>query len=405
MPRQRTGSAGPARPAAVLAALVLLLALVAPRLGGAAPWSPPTAVYFPRTGHQLAGEFLSYWRGHGRATLLGDPITEQLVEGGLAVQYFERARLEYHPENAGDDRFSLSRLGSDAAAARAPLAARLQRLALAGLDSGTGEPIVDPFERLPSASFPDDPEDHRFFAETGHTLSNSFKLCWEANGDLAQFGYPLSEEFPEVSPTDGQVYMTQYFERARFEFHPETSANYSVVLTPLGVAAARARGVDTAPAARDAGVPDYAEALFRPPPTPTPPVARPGNIAPGRKWIDVNLTRQVLTAFDGDAVVWAGYMSSGRAEHSTPVGTFSIFAKLRTDDMRGPDPDLPGGRYFQPDVPYVMYFASGGYAIHGVYWHNNFGTPMSHGCVGLPVGAASIVYNWAPIGTLVYIHY
>ena len=57
------------------------------------------------------------------------------------------------------------------------------------------------------------------------------------------------------------------------------------------------------------------------------------------------------------------------------------------------------------DVPWVMYFAAGGYAIHGVYWHNNFGVPMSHGCVGLPVGAAAYIYSWAPIGTMVSIHY
>ncbi|HEY8597291.1 MAG TPA: L,D-transpeptidase, partial [Thermomicrobiales bacterium] len=84
---------------------------------------------------------------------------------------------------------------------------------------------------------------------------------------------------------------------------------------------------------------------------------------------------------------------------------YSIFSKLVSDDMRGPDPTLPGGQYFQPDVPYVMYFAAGGYAIHGVYWHSSFGTPRSHGCVGTPVGAASFLYNWAPIGTMIYIHY
>jgi lipoprotein-anchoring transpeptidase ErfK/SrfK len=65
--------------------------------------------------------------------------------------------------------------------------------------------------------------------------------------------------------------------------------------------------------------------------------------------------------------------------------------------MVGPGYDLPG-------VPWVMYFYSG-YAIHGAYWHNNFGAPMSHGCVNMTPGEAQILYNWAPIGTEVYVHY
>lgn len=392
-----------------LCAAVLAAAVTTPlRSAIAAPWSPPTAVYFPQTGHHVEGGFLTYWRAHNGATLLGNPLTEQVREQGLTVQWFELGRLEFHPDAPGDSQFQLTALGRDAAAkARA---SSLMTLRLSPQEPGQAVAPEDPFARLPFALFPVNPDDHRFFPESGHTLSNSFKLFWEARGGLAQFGYPISEEFRAVSPIDGRVYTTQYFERARFEYHPDTSANYSVVLTPLGLSAARERGIDTAKAPRAAGVANYSEALFRPPPPPTPTPAavksnRPASIPAGVKWVDVNLSRQTLTAYDGDTVFWSGAMSSGRAGYETPTGTYSIFTKLRSQDMRGPDPTLPGGAYFQPDVPYVMYFADGGYALHGVYWHNNFGTPMSHGCVGLPVSAAAAIYGWAPYGTLIYIHY
>lgn len=387
-----------------LCVAVLALALVGPASGtGAAPWTPPAAAYFPQTGHHLEGDFLAFWREHGGVALLGYPLTEQVQEQGLTVQWFERARIEYHPGAQGAARFQLSALGRDDASRFD--ASRITLLGLYAQEPGVASTRDDPFARLPFALFPDHPDDHRFFPESGHTLSNSFKLLWEARGGVAQFGYPISEEFRVVSPTDGRVYTTQYFERARFEYHPDTAANYSVVLTPLGLSAARERGVDTAKVARAAGVADYSEALFQPPPPPIPGVERPAGIPAGAKWIDVNLSRQRLTALDGDAVFWTGAISSGRAGYETPTGIYSIFTKLRSQDMRGPDPTLPDGAYFQPDVPYVMYFAGGGYAIHGVYWHNNFGNPMSHGCVGMPVGAAGALYGWAPYGTLVYVHY
>lgn len=417
MARQQLGKTGPARLAAIVAAGVLLLALLVPVLGGAAPWSPPATVYFPQTGHHLEGNFLTYWRDNGRGVLLGNPITEQLTENGITVQYFERARVEYH---ANLDQFVLGRIGSEVVGARALDEQRQARMDRLGLVPNPDEAYTNPFARLPFALFPVDPDDHLFFPESGHTLAYSFKLAWERNGGLARFGYPISEEFSEVSPIDGKMYTTQYFERARFEYHPETSANYSVVLTPIGVTAAQLRKVDTAAVPRAASVPDYAESLFVPPPTPTPtnlpatatkvPTAvsanqQPSNVPSGAKWIDINLSEQYLTAYQGNSIFWEGYISSGKRGYNTPVGTFTIFSKVRVQDMRGPDPDLPGGAYYQPDVPWVMYFADGGYAIHGVYWHSDFGSPRSHGCVGMPVGAAAALYNWAPYGTTVVIHY
>ncbi len=123
------------------------------------------------------------------------------------------------------------------------------------------------------------------------------------------------------------------------------------------------------------------------------------NAAPsdGYRWIEVNLSNQTLTAWQGDVAVLSTYISSGVAATPTVTGRFRIGTKYPSQRMIGPGYDLPG-------VTSVMYFY-GAYAIHGAYWHNNFGMPMSHGCVNMRDGEAAMLYNWAPAGTEVYVHY
>jgi LysM repeat protein len=121
------------------------------------------------------------------------------------------------------------------------------------------------------------------------------------------------------------------------------------------------------------------------------PAPRPG------RWIDVNLSTQTLTAFEGGVAVFSAVVSTGLPATPTPVGEFRIWTKLRYDDMSGPG-------YFLRDVPYVMYFYRG-YGLHGTYWHDKFGTPMSHGCVNLRTSDAGWLFNWASVGTLVVTHY
>ncbi|CAN5393665.1 hypothetical protein BH10CHL1_BH10CHL1_12590 [soil metagenome] len=122
-------------------------------------------------------------------------------------------------------------------------------------------------------------------------------------------------------------------------------------------------------------------------------------IAPtdGVRWIEVNLTTQTLIAWQGDVAVMDTKISSGRSATPTVTGRFKIYTKYTSQRMIGPGYDLP-------NVPWVMYFFSN-YGIHGAYWHNNFGNPMSHGCVNMRPGEAAILYNWASIGTEVYVHF
>jgi len=115
------------------------------------------------------------------------------------------------------------------------------------------------------------------------------------------------------------------------------------------------------------------------------------------KWIDVSLSRQRLTAYVGTSAVYSTLISSGLKYYPTPTGHFQVLYKLQAQRMTGPGYDLPG-------VPWVMYFTYGGHAIHGTYWHKNFGRPMSHGCLNLPTPVASWLYVWAGVGTPVYVH-
>jgi lipoprotein-anchoring transpeptidase ErfK/SrfK len=135
-----------------------------------------------------------------------------------------------------------------------------------------------------------------------------------------------------------------------------------------------------------------------PPPTATPyTVTNPGGAGADEHWIDVDLTRQLAHAMIGDQVVRTFVVSTGTWATPTVTGQYRIYVKYVYADMSGPG-------YYLPDVPYVMYFYQG-YGIHGTYWHNNFGTPMSHGCVNLSINDAQWMFDFAVVGTLVNVHY
>ncbi len=175
----------------------------------------PTRVYFQATGHTLQGPFYDYWKSHGGLGLFGYPLSEEYQEVSATdgkpytVQYFERERFELHPENAGTpNSVLLGLLGSLMVKGRTDSA----------------------FGRI--AAFPSDPT-RVYFDATGHSLGGTFLTYWNQYGGLPVFGYPLSEQFQEVSTTDGKPYTVQYFERARFELHPEYAGTPNEVLLGL----------------------------------------------------------------------------------------------------------------------------------------------------------------------------
>jgi lipoprotein-anchoring transpeptidase ErfK/SrfK len=130
--------------------------------------------------------------------------------------------------------------------------------------------------------------------------------------------------------------------------------------------------------------------------TPTP-TEVPEDRSASAKWIEIDLSQQRLYAHVGQSTVLTAVVSTGTRWYPTVTGRFRVYRKYVSTRMTGPGYDLSG-------VPWTMYFY-GGYAIHGAYWHNNFGTPMSHGCVNMKIPEAKWLYHWAPMGTLVVVHY
>jgi len=195
------------------------------RLSYSAP-TPQEQLCFAETSYCISGRFLSFWRQNGGLTVFGLPTSDQITENNLQVQYFERQRFELHAENAAPYDVLLGRLGDELLRQRS-------------IDWST----------LPSASGAQ--AGCRYFPETQHNVCDQlggpgFLSYWDANGlefdrtrgkssaeSLALFGLPLTE--PMTMTLEGQPFLVQWFERARFEWHPDNTATYRVLLGRLGV--------------------------------------------------------------------------------------------------------------------------------------------------------------------------
>ncbi len=194
---------------------LLVIAVVVP-LGSSyntAVATTDASYYFAETGHTVKGAFLNYWEQNGGLMRQGYPLTDELNEvsdldgKSYTVQYFERAVFEYHPENQAPYNVLLSQLGTFRYKQKYPNGAPSQAA---------------------------NPDSAITFPQTGKTLGGGFRHYWEQDGGLAQFGYPISNEFAEVSDLNAQTYTVQYFERAVFEYHPENRPPYDVLLSQLG---------------------------------------------------------------------------------------------------------------------------------------------------------------------------
>jgi lipoprotein-anchoring transpeptidase ErfK/SrfK len=117
------------------------------------------------------------------------------------------------------------------------------------------------------------------------------------------------------------------------------------------------------------------------------------------KRIVIDRAKEMLYAYDGDTLFMEQAISVGLELTPTPIGNFSIYRKMPDSYMQGPVPGVSDQYYDLPGVPWDLYFTKEGGAIHGAYWHNNFGRPWSHGCVNLPPAAAERLYEWADLGT------
>ncbi|MBX3070361.1 MAG: L,D-transpeptidase [Thermomicrobiales bacterium] len=361
-------------------------------------WSPPRTVWVEESGHTVDGFFLDEWRDN--PDLLGNPITEEaerpvLIPGLPAdnriVQYFENIAIAYVPE--AESRELMVRalpLGEDS------LQRDRKKFSHIDLPDKAG------CETVSSTC-------HEF-EESGFSVAGDFYAFWVDHDGERLIGEAITGAF---KTPDG--YITQYFTNA--VLHQKEGEE--VEARPIGKETTTFLRLATAAIPQPASIPLYDETLFV---EPAPVIVAqtiqqadnglggvvgsnaysgPGPQQGASKEIVVSISQQSLWAYEGGQLVVSTLVSTGTAEVPqtvTPIGYFSVHLKYVTQTMSG---TISDEAYEVKDVPWVMYFDYQGNAIHGTYWHNNFGTPMSHGCVNLPLDIAEFLYQWAPEGTAV----
>jgi hypothetical protein len=307
-----------ARGFAVLTVAALVFAVLLPRAARG-------DTTFPQTDYSIWGPFETYWKAHGGLAQFGMPrtsvfpVTSKATKGGqYDAQWFERAQFTYNPSNPDPYKVQLQLLGS---------------LLTAGRQN------EQPFQRTAAMANPLS----RYFDATGHNLSGKFLEYWNSHGGLPIYGYPISEQFTERSKSDGKEYVVQYFERNRFELHPELAGTqYEVQLGLLGSELLDAQGGP--PAFSNLGPP-----LFYPPPSTPSSYPKMGH-APDYSWIAGQVQ---FTKIQGGCV-----FIRTTDESFAPSGSGWNDAKVQNGDyvvvfghIAGPGepiPVCPGGR------PYIV---------------------------------------------------
>jgi hypothetical protein len=377
--RQRLARVG------ALGSLFLALGMIATVFApaaGAQEWSAPSTVWVEEAGHTVDGLFLDDWRSY--QTLYGQPITEEAEArvtlgdkkaATYTVQYFENIAIAYVPEEEREGwQVQALPLGADALKADEAIVQPLN-LPTVGSCSGLTDDICTKFE------------------ENGHSVRMGFKEFWDLNAGARLLGLPLTEEF-----FGKNMVTTQYFENAVLLWTQDDG----VTMRPIGQETAKRLKLKTAKIEQPADIPVYSEDLFIAPAVGGYDLGSgPGPQQGGYKEIVVSVSAQAMWAYEDGSLVISSYVSTGTGnvpETVTPIGYWSVLVKIDSQTMEG---TISGEYYRVEDVPYVMYFDNLGNALHGTYWHSNFGSPMSHGCVNLPMDVAAFLYDWAPEGTAV----
>lgn len=391
---------GPATPVASASSLADMLGLdpdyIPPDMG-----QSPLDVYVPETGHAVHGYMLDYWRANGAASVYGNPISEPFgASNGLYSQAFERGVFQFSPHWMWTD---------DPAVRLMPIGKQVvkeDRLSTrtdgrrTGADRRTSAwtPGSESAERTNQVTS----EDGRFSNLTGFSISGAFAAWYDSHEGPFYMGAPISE------PHTARGALVQYFENGML-MHQDGA----VVSAPLPRERQEAFGFDTTPVAQE-GRPEFSEALFI---HQSNPAGVDVSRLTGRKRIEVSISEQMMRVYQGDTLVLETYVSTGLAPNDTEVGNFHVRIKYEEQTMAGftdgtgevvglsgGEGDQTGDPWEVSDVPHVMYINYQAEAIHGAYWHDNFGQQMSHGCINLPLETAAFMYDFAPLGTAVTVH-
>ena len=349
--------------------------------------------YVPETGHSVTGYMLDYWRANGAETVYGNPISQPFgASNQLYSQAFERGIFQYSPVW----------LHSDDAAVR------LMPIVKQSLDESRNERRSDGRREaadrrsgvVPASVNTVRAEEvaalgGRLSTETGFSIAGQFGAWYDAHEGWFYMGPPVSEPM-QIRGVEGQM----------FENGILLIQDGEVTVAPLPRENPARYGFDTTPI-EQGDRPVYSEALFYT--TWNPYGVDPTAIPPGPKHIVVSISEQTFRMYQGDVLVLETLTSTGLAPNETEIGFFHVRIKYESQTMQGFTDGTgeviglgnegEGEHWAVSDVPNILYFNYQAEAIHGAYWHNNFGNRMSHGCVNLPLDVAAFVWEFAPLGT------
>lgn len=333
----------------------------------------------------LHAPFTAAYGNHYGDMTIGRMHTPPLEQNGVTVQYFSYARLDDHRAALGD---------MPQAVMVAPLVRELIATApdlpvdnlpftygdLATVYSGRTPPppgFTGGVMQVAEGFFV--PADPNLQVTAGYVVP--FQIWNYINrrylfphGWAHHFGLPITRPFDIT--VNGTPLIVQAFEKGVLTLDTALAYEWSVKQVGVGTDAVWVAGMQpsntllTVPAAATAG---------------------------GAKRIEVSRERQWLAAYEGDQMIFDMPVSTGKTRFDTPPGTFNVYLKRSLQTLRGNE---NGESWNVPDVPYIMYYDRG-FAIHGVYWHDRFGTGerLSHGCVGVTPYEAKLLFDWAPVGT------
>jgi hypothetical protein len=377
--------------------------------------SESNSQFFQETGHTLSGEFREFWQSHGDLPLIGMPTTEPFTSSTtrLETQVFERAVLEI--DKSGTVRFQAiaaqlaqeaGLFGDPAFAPSPPVAGETKLvkstdgLRLRALPSLEADVIV---------LLPDNAE---FIAAAGESGD------WFAGYADGFSGYVFSEylteapPLPEISLDDWNTSIWQgaALGQSNVRARPTTESEIvreleygeKVEVSDWVEGEEVFVGADLwAKIGNNEYV--YARNIGRNAPVAPPPV--PGDAPAAGRWIDVNLTQQLMVAYDGRDVQRVIVTTTGMAGWETPPGFYQILWRVPNETM---DSDAIGAEHFYKleHVLFTQYFTEKGHALHYAWWRTpqTIGRPGSHGCLNMLLDDSQYLWDWANIGTPVYVH-
>lgn len=313
-------------------------------------------LYFKESGHHLHGEFQDFWRRHQNGYLLGLPITEEMQDKeGRKIQYFRYARLEESPEDSEGVR--LGNLTTEIYRFNNPT--RYNRF------------LSDEFFRKNGGT--------DFFGQLKTDPILNLRDGWLQYTEKFLLRSPKEMDIPEN--LKGAY---DYYRDYKLHGYPNLLWPDEIKPISLGIMAADRLHLDISPVESDTGAILFSD-----------------DLQDSQKRVEVEITQQRLTAYEGMIPVFTTLVSTGEDGFDTPPGNYSVLVKEEVMDYVSPFPERRN--YLAKDVPFNLRVRWEGEFIHGTYWHDRFGIPTSAGCINLNIDDAYWMFQWARVGTPVSI--